>query len=995
LCRRDHWSTGPLRTRASTLEDAAAALVRRSWAWHHRGVVELVPGVFVAREAEPGVFERAAAGCRDGCGSALVVAGEAGVGKSRLLAEASLRARDEGMLVLRGRAASGAGQAPFRAVAEALAGGLRGRAVSDTSLRSFAPALAHMLPGWFERTSDGAPELVFLAEGVLLLLRLLAGTRGVVLGLEDLQWADPESLALVEYLAENVGMERVLLVGTVRDDEPSAPLASLRELTRRGAVRWVQLGRLAQDEVLELAAGRLGGAVPGAVSELLRATAEGLPLFVEELLGGLIAAGALRRPGEEWEAADRVGLHLPSSFVASVEERVAALREPAQVVLGAAAVLGRSFDTALLSACTGQGSGDVSAALRAATDARLVEADRELGVDWMRFRHALVRDTVLERTPPPERRALAGAALAAVESAHPGLPAGWCGLAVELAELAGRDDRAVALLRVASERARDDGALGAAVQALERAVVLADDSGALVRLELLESLVAAGRFERARELGERLCLGLRGEAEEARVHLALAQTALIRLDLDEAERRLGAGRARAGSTEVDRLELLAASIAVGRNRFTEAEQIARLLAERAAARGDDAIACEAWLLAGESASAADVQRAEEMFSRALALAELRRLVTLRARALAALGGLDVLRVGSTGRVVLAREAALDAGMAALAAASTHDLAMLGLLRFELEDARAWARHTVVLGRRYQLGWVLGAGLIKEAWAAALTGSPEEAERLLAEAEPIVGENPRGCALISGHVRAAVALGGEDLDAAWAAVETAAELWWGQRLEPRPYLGLWVLLAALTEQSAFDAVRERLEQRRVLWQPTIAGLCLAAQAALMPTAGEDLARADEMLARAEPILEPTPWFRAVAYRHVGERLLAAGSPTGERLLGAAIEFFAGAGIQPPADAARALLRAAGRPVPRRGRGRATVPARLAAAGVSSREMDVLVLLAEGLTNRQIAARLYLSPRTVEKHVERLLAKTDSPNRVALAAHAASAALPLST
>ena len=119
----------------------------------------------------------------------------------------------------------------------------------------------------------------------------------------------------------------------------------------------------------------------------------------------------------------------------------------------------------------------------------------------MRFRHALVRDAVLERTPPPERRALAGAALAAVESAHPGLPGGWCGLAVELAELAGRDDRAVALLRVASERARDDGALGAAVQALERAVVLADDGAALVRLELLESLVAAGRFERARELG--------------------------------------------------------------------------------------------------------------------------------------------------------------------------------------------------------------------------------------------------------------------------------------------------------------------------------------------------------------------------------------------------------------------------------------------------------------------------------------------------------------
>ncbi len=263
-------------------------------------MVELVPEVFVARELELGVLERAAVGSRDDGGSALVVAGEAGVGKSRLLREASERARGAGMLVLRGRAASGAGQAPFRAVAEALAGGLRARAVPETSLRSFAPALAHVLPGWFERTSDAAPELVFLAEAVLRLLRLLAGARGVLLGLEDLQWADPESLALVEYLAENVGTERLLLVGTVRDDEPSAPLLSLRELARRGAMRWLELGRLDQDEVVKLAAARLGhprGAVPSSVSALLQARAEGLPLFVEELLGGLIAGDALRRAG--------------------------------------------------------------------------------------------------------------------------------------------------------------------------------------------------------------------------------------------------------------------------------------------------------------------------------------------------------------------------------------------------------------------------------------------------------------------------------------------------------------------------------------------------------------------------------------------------------------------------------------------------------------------------------------------------------------------------
>ncbi len=900
------------------------------------------------------------------------------------------------MLVLRGRATSGAGQAPFRPVAEALAGGLRERAVPEASLRSFAPALAHMLPGWFERTSDRPPELVFLAEGVLRLLRLLGGASGVLLGLEDLQWADPESLALVEYLADNVRTERLLLVGTVRDDELSAPLGSLRDLARRGAVGWLELGRLAQDDVLGLVAARLGGAVPDSVFRLLEATAEGLPLFVEELLGGLIAAGALRRLGDEWQAAEPVGLQLPSSLVAMVEERVATLTDPAPVVLAAAAVLGRSFDTALLPACTGLSRRAVAAALRSCADARLVEADRDLGMDQMRFRHALVRDAVLECTPPPERRALADGALAAVEAAHPGVPGGWCGLAVELAQLGGRDDRAVALLRAASERACCDGALGAAVEALERAVLLADDDAErVVQLELLESLVAAGRFGRAQELGEQLSFALAGEPEEPRVHLALAQAALIRLDWDEAERRLDVGCVCTDSTVDERRELVAASIALGRFRYAEAERIAGSVALRAAAAADDATSCEAWLLAGESAAAADVQRAEAMFCRALALAEHKGLATLRARALAALGGLDVLRVGLPERVTLAREAALDAGMAALAAASTHDLAMLSVLRFELEDGRAWAANTVALGRRYRLGWVLAAGLIKEAWAAALTGSTEEAERLLAEAEPIVGSNPRGCALMNGHVRAALALGREDLDAAWTAVERAADIWCRQRLEPRPYLGLWALLAALRDPSGFERAYEQLEHRRVLWQPTIAGLCLAARAALIVAIDGDPDAADALLVRAEPLLEPTPWFRAIAHRHVGERLLAAGSPTGERLLGAAVAFFATAGTTPPAEAARALLRAAGRPVPRRGRGHATVPPHLATAGVSSREMDVLLLLAEGLTNRQIAARLYLSPRTVDKHVERLLAKTDSPNRVALAAHADAPVVPLST
>ena len=109
---------------------------------------------------------------------------------------------------------------------------------------------------------------------------------------------------------------------------------------------------------------------------------------------------------------------------------------------------------------------------------------------------------------------------------------------------------------------RDDELLGEAVEALERGPPSWTTRSA-GELELFESLVAAGRFERARALGERLSPALRGEAEETRIPVALAHTALIRLDLDEAGRRLDAARACAGSTPDERLELLPASIAGG------------------------------------------------------------------------------------------------------------------------------------------------------------------------------------------------------------------------------------------------------------------------------------------------------------------------------------------------------------------------------------------------------------------------------------------------
>ena len=115
-----------------------------------------------------------------------------------------------------------------------------------------------------------------------------------------------------------------------------------------------------------------------------------------------------------------------------------------------------------------------------------------------------------------------------------------------------------------------------------------------------------------------------------------------------------------------------------------------------------------------------------------------------------------------------------------------------------------------------------------------------------------------------------------------------------------------------------------------------------------------------------------------------RLHATGAPEERDALSAAVATFDALGLSRPADACRAMLRTAGVPLPRRSSAQEGVPDHLRAVGITARELDVLRLLAEGHTNKDVAAVLYLSPRTVEKHVERLLLKTGAPNRTALAA-----------
>jgi hypothetical protein len=157
----------------------------------------------VGRKHELTAFREWLAQVGGGRGGVYVIAGEPGVGKSRLAAEA-IAGLPAGWLVARGRAADRDRPVPFRAVAEAMLAASRHRALpDDPDVRAFAAVLGHLVPAWRHGGRTDEPVVV-VAEAVLRVLSVLAAPAPAVILIEDAQWADPETLAVLEYLADNV-----------------------------------------------------------------------------------------------------------------------------------------------------------------------------------------------------------------------------------------------------------------------------------------------------------------------------------------------------------------------------------------------------------------------------------------------------------------------------------------------------------------------------------------------------------------------------------------------------------------------------------------------------------------------------------------------------------------------------------------------------------------------------------------------------------------------
>ena len=934
--------------------------------------------MLVGRDEESGHLQAALASAAAGRGGTVLLTGEAGIGKSRLVREIARAAGTRGFVVLAGRAVAGGVPTPYRPFAEAIVVAGRAGGLPDSAeLDPFRPALGRLVPQWRPpQSAAGDESLVFLGEGTLRLLHVLSPDIGCLLVLEDLHWADRETLALLEYLADNLSAERVLCVGTLRDEEGGGAAALASVLETRGSAVVLPLGRLDPAAMARMAVACVGAAdLPGAVQTFVAERAEGVPFLVEEVLAGLIGEGALTERDGSWQASDLAGAAVPATFGDAIRRRLDTVDADSRRVICAAAVLGRRFDWALLSPVTGMAAADVVAALRRGVGLQLIAADR----DSFRFRHALTHEAVLAGLLPPERALLAGRALAAVEAAHPGLPGLWCMLAAELAERADNRSQAGTLLLEAGRRDLALGALASAEHTLMRARALIGPDDAMLRTgvdeALTEVLAMSGQVDQAIEMGKTLLARLGGGTPSVRaasLQLGIARAAIAGARWAEAAASIEIARGSPGA-DTAQADACAAQVAVGRGQLAEADQLARAALRAAEDDGRPEVACEALEVIGRVARQRDLEAAERAFARAAAVASANGLQLWHLRALHELGTIDQLRTESVDRLLEARELAVAQG--ALALTATLDLQIAAGLnkQFRADEALAAARRSAAASRRFQLA-TLPMALIFQATAHAIRGEEAEMQARIADAISLAprDQDVLGCAW--GHCRATFSLLAEEIDAAHAQMETGAGLLLSSpaTIAP-PFLGLWPLLGAALDRGAQDAAA-RVRSAHGTRHRVVAALLGYADAILAGRRGAR-AEADSAFAAADAEMGPlVSWYRHYARRVAAEAALADGWGDPVGWLREAAAYFAARGDDRVAAACRGLLRRAGAPVPRRRRGDGQLPGQLAALGVTEREADVLKLASQGLGNREIAERMFLSPRTVEKHVASLLAKT---------------------
>jgi DNA-binding CsgD family transcriptional regulator len=966
----------------------------------------------IGRATELAELEAALQEAAEGRASFAFVAGESGVGKSRLVTELSARARERGARTLCGECVElGEGELPYAPLVAAL----RPLARDNDPAIGDLPDAAHVelaallpevdVPTGVQRPEEGVAGAAQrrLFEALLALLERLGRDEPVLLLLEDIHWADSSTRAFLAFLARAMSTERVLAVATYRSDElhrrhPLRPL--LAELERDARARRLELARFSREELAAQLEDILDEPPDAELVERLHARSEGNPLFAEELL----AAGGDGRGA------------LPPTLRDALMVRTERLPDAAQEVLRLLAVAQRA-DHALLADAGELDGPELRAALREAAAGHLIVA----GPDGLyRFRHALLREVVHDDLLPGEHAELHLALARALERrAAAGGDGAWISAGIAHHYRSAGDQPAALRASVAAARAASKvHAHGEAAALLERALEIWDrvpDAERLAEASHAEILVRAAAAHRSNVDDHRrfellkLAVAEIDEQEhpkrlaEVLGEMASAQWSLGRGEDSRATLRRAVALLPSEEPSRERADLLARRVAflMLQGRYGEVKEAAPEALEVARAVGAEEICGPVLNRLGSSLFALGEQEAgQAAFDEAIAISR----ATGQAVDAAFVGAnlADALHRSGRSREALATAIAAFEELPRGSRAA-HWLAMeRAEIEFGLGEWQAAEEHLPQRGRitgtTLANAHIVRAGLLLgQGDTAAARPLLEECARILAHSlEP---QFLAGCGALRGELERRVGA----LDTARAVVEEAIDRIEycsedGERLAEVACVG--VVIEADAAERARDLGDDAAERR--------ARLSADMMNARVQAAAEDLdravtdahaANARAELARAEGSPDPelyaasaeawsalerpypaavARWREAEAHLRGGDRTAAVGAARaaaeiagrlGARWLTDEVEAFA----------ARARLRladeAAAEPEP---------AAEEAAFGLTPRELQVLALLAGGATNREIGAQLFMAEKTASVHVSRILSKLDVRSRTEAAA-----------
>jgi DNA-binding CsgD family transcriptional regulator len=435
-------------------------------------------------------------------------------------------------------------------------------------------------------------------------------------------------------------------------------------------------------------------------------------------------------------------------------------------------------------------------------------------------------------------------------------------------------------------------------------------------------------------------------------------------------------------TRIAVLAITRADVALG-TFDPQAEALAREAVRAADVSGRSSLQCDALDTLGRALRRHDLDAAEVIFDRAARLADGDGDAYRRARAVHQVGTVTLLRDVREGRLSEAQSLAESCGAPQLAAHAAYHRAVVAFLTHDVPRAEGLLDLAESQAGRYGLRSLNAAVVATQAALAAAAGESDRAGPLIARAVRIAGDDVEAAARARGQGNGMLALAREDRAGARAALGEAMNV--AHRTpgtSPAPYKGLWALteVAAGTDAAA---VRAELVTTGALLSRVNRG-CLGWVDAIAAGRDGDPCRARELSDEAHSLLGRTPWFQQMA-RRIAADVAEPWGETGQWLREVAA-WFDSAGNPVVADAARATLRRSGHAVPRRRADGVDVPPAWAGLGVTRREAEVLRAVAEGIDNAEIGRRLFISPRTVEKHVENLQLKTGLASRSQLIAFA---------